>query len=32
MDINSYENLLSFERNFVSLHLGTVLIVKVSCF
>ena len=31
MDINSYENLLSFERNFVPLHLGTVLIVNVYC-
>ena len=24
MDIDSYENLLSFERNFVTLHTGTV--------
>ncbi|MBO6252433.1 MAG: hypothetical protein J6O49_02095, partial [Bacteroidaceae bacterium] len=31
VDINSYENLLSFERNFVPLHLGTVLIVNVYC-
>jgi hypothetical protein len=26
VDINSYENLLSFERNFVPLHLGTILV------
>ena len=24
VDVDSYENLLSFERNFVSLHTGTV--------
>ena len=32
MDINSYENLLSFKTFFVTLHLGTVLIVFVLCF
>jgi len=26
VDINSYENLLSFERNFVPLHTGTILV------
>ena len=31
VDVDSYENLLSFERNFVSLHPGTVLIVYISC-
>ena len=30
MDVDSYENLLSFEGNFVTLHLGTVLIVYIS--
>ena len=31
MYVNSDVNVLSFERNFVTLHLGTVLIVNVSC-
>ena len=31
MYVNSDVNVLSFEGNFVTLHLGTVLIVNVSC-
>jgi hypothetical protein len=32
MYVNSDVNVLSFEGNFVTLHLGTVLIVNVYCF
>jgi len=32
MYVNSDVNVLSFEGNFVTLHLGTVLIVNESCF
>ena len=32
MYVDSDENVLSFEGNFVTLHLGTVLIVDESCF
>jgi hypothetical protein len=32
MYVDSDENVLSFEGNFVTLHLGTVLIVNVYCF
>ena len=32
MDVDSYENLLSFEGNFVSLHIGTVLMWKYLVF